>query len=624
MDGDRPRETVLLPIEEGWSAKRKLRLLMMAVPACLSAAVVFVVLMVSLTPFSVRSMAIANKHAINEPIYIELSQGIADGFKPTISPAVKGEWRYERSALGVHALSFVPGYFGLTPNTTYTVRLTKMKRLTGQALPDQEFKFTTEAAPGTASVKPAQNAKNVPADTTFTVRLTGPNRGMRSLRLELAPKATVNAQKSTDDVTFNWKPRGLLKQGQTYELKLFDTRLTPKKLLQSYKFTTAKEPKIVDRTGGLLYPNRPVDVTFGMPMKKTGAAVKCTCVGSGGWKDESTYRFHPKGLKVATNYTFTVVKGIRAKDGGITAKDYAFQIATPGAVKATIAPLGTSAALNAAIKVTFNQDVNRREAEKRFSLSPKAKGKFIWQNDKSMIFQPTKLAQQKNYTVTLARGVTPETFGKPSSKTFKMKFVTKAVTTKLKVPVHAQQHPSSCEAAALRMALAFYGTKDIDANIVRKMGYNGKYKQGNEWDDPNKMYVGNIDGKQSLYQGYGAYGAPIAKAARAYGRGAEVKYGATPRYVAGQILKGYPVIIIGTVGHMSPQHVTWQGPNGTVHAWMGMHARTVVGVVGTAENPKGFWVNDPYRGTHEYWTPKKLASDLAAISEVPDQVVVVR
>jgi uncharacterized protein YvpB len=222
-------------------------------------------------------------------------------------------------------------------------------------------------------------------------------------------------------------------------------------------------------------------------------------------------------------------------------------------------------------------------------------------------------------------GIIPVRFGLPSTAAFSMQFTTEPRTIKLNVPVYAQQHPSSCEAAALRMALAYRGVNDIDSSIVQKMGYSPRFKDKatNSWDDPNAMYVGNIDGSQSRYEAYGAYAAPVAKAARAYGRAAEVHYGITPQLIAQQVYSGNPVVIIGTVSHMSPLPISWSGPNGVVHAWMGEHARTVIGVAGQADNPIGFWVNDPYRGTQEYWSYARLVADINAIPQVPAQGAVI-
>lgn len=604
-----------------WSRRK---LVFIGLPACLVLSFLLLLLLLSLAPFDTKLAARTDGHAVNEPIGLELSQAIGADIEATISPEVPGEWRYDRSFLGVRGLTFVPGETGLNPATTYTLRLAGLERVTGQSLPDQKFEIKTEAAPSVASVSPKSDMKDVPADSVLSITLAGPNRGMRELRAEVAPKTELVMEKSADDIVFGWKAKELLAQGKKYEMKVFDTRSGSQEPIATAAFTTAREPKVKATTKGFMYPDKPIDITFDMAMKQEGEVVKCACDGSGKWKSDTVYQFTPAKLEVDKTYAYSVLQGVRSAKGGILEKDQKFKLKTPGVVKADVPMVGNRVALNTPIVVTFDQPVDRAVAQAKFSLSPKAEGGFTWKDDKTMTFTPKKLRQQQNYTVTVASGVKPLKFGKTSDQSFAMQFSTEPKTTKLDVPVLAQQHPSSCEAASLKMALAFRGINDSEANIVRKMGYNGKHKKGNKWDDPNQMYVGNIDGSQSRYEGYGAYGAPIAKAAKAYGRDAHVQYGATPSYVAEQILKGNPVVIIGTVSHMNPSYISWEGPSGKVHAWMGMHARTVVGVVGSAKDPVSFWVNDPYRGTHEQWTPERLANDLATVPQVSSQVVVVK
>ena len=64
---------------------------------------------------------------------------------------------------------------------------------------------------------------------------------------------------------------------------------------------------------------------------------------------------------------------------------------------------------------------------------------------------------------------------------------------KLDVPYYQQQYANSCEAASLRMALAYYGINiSDDLEIVKKFGYDPRDKDtiNNEWDNPQEMFVG--------------------------------------------------------------------------------------------------------------------------------------
>lgn len=566
-------------------------------------------------------------HAINQPVTIELNQIVSTAVLPKMSPQAKGEWQIDTSAIGTRQFVFVPEEKGFTPATEYTVTLENLKRLTGQPVPSQSLALVTERAPGVTSLTPTANASNVPADSPISAVLTSPNRNMRDLQIQLIPEEKVKPPMSRDDTTFSWQPEAILKQGQEYTLKLFDAQSAdPAKPLIETKFTTAKEPGIEKRSEDFLYPEETIDVVFDQSMQKDKPGVTCECEGEGKWADDRTYSFKPLRVEVNKVYKYAVPKGVRASAGGLRAEDAAFEIKTPGAVQATIGELGSGVGAKTAISVYFDQPVKKETATARFGIEPKVDGSFSWPNATTMVFSPKEYGRQATYTASVLPGIVPERFGLNSDKVFSMRFTTEARTVKLNVPLYAQQHPSSCEAASLRMALAFRGVNDIDRNIVQKMGYNprSKDKANNSWDDPNEMYVGDINGLQFQYQAYGAYAAPIAKAARAHGRDASVHYNISPQFVAGQIHAGNPVVIIGTVSHINPIPVTWNGPNGVVDAWLGQHARTVVGVVGEADNPVGFWVNDPYRGTHEYWSPDRLMRDVNNTGKVPSQAAVIK
>ncbi|MGH9856542.1 MAG: C39 family peptidase, partial [Acidobacteriota bacterium] len=324
-------------------------------------------------------------------------------------------------------------------------------------------------------------------------------------------------------------------------------------------FTTAKEPGITGKSENFLYPEETIDVTFDTAMRTGEPGIRCACEGTGQWKNNKTYQFKPAKVTVNKAYKFVVPKGLRAVSGGLRSKDAAYAVRTPGPVRAYIAGLGGNANAGAPITVTFDQPVQKTTAQAAFGISPKVSGSFAWPDATTMVFTPRGYEQQTTYVTSMQPGVAPVRFGLPGGVRVAMQFTTEPKTVKLNIPVLAQQHPSSCEAASLRMALAFRGVRDADASIVRKMGYNGRHKNHakNAWDDPTQMYVGDINGSQSQYQGYGAYAAPIANAARAYGRNASAHYGASAGFVARQIYAGNPVIIIGTVSHMTPIPISW-------------------------------------------------------------------
>jgi uncharacterized protein YvpB len=125
---------------------------------------------------------------------------------------------------------------------------------------------------------------------------------------------------------------------------------------------------------------------------------------------------------------------------------------------------------------------------------------------------------------------------------------------KLKVPYFSQQYANSCEASSLRMALAYYHIEILDdMDIVQRFGYNPRKKDTvlNEWDNPQEMFVGNIDIVGST-EGYGVYGKPVEKAAVSYGREAVYITKITAQLLAKELKAGHPIILWGYTSITAP------------------------------------------------------------------------
>ena len=74
-----------------------------------------------------------------------------------------------------------------------------------------------------------------------------------------------------------------------------------------------------------------------------------------------------------------------------------------------------------------------------------------------MIFQPSlPFSPQTTYKVKILPGV-KSIYGLDSNQTFETSFTTELQTIKLAVPMDFQDYPLSCEAASLKMALAYKG-----------------------------------------------------------------------------------------------------------------------------------------------------------------------
>ncbi len=200
---------------------------------------------------------------------------------------------------------------------------------------------------------------------------------------------------------------------------------------------------------------------------------------------------------------------------------------------------------------------------------------------------------------------------------------------KLKAPAYKQQYANSCEAATLRMALAFKGLIKNEIQILTKFGYNPTYIDltNNIWDDPQKQFVGYIDVTGKPFGGYGVYGIPVAKAIESFGLKAEyaTSTNITPTFLAQAVDNNNPVIVWGYSSFTAPPY-TWKTKENTkVKAFRGEHVRLIVGFRGTIEKPIGFYVNDSLKGRYaEYWTSEKLMENIQKVPGVTDQAVVVK
>lgn len=196
----------------------------------------------------------------------------------------------------------------------------------------------------------------------------------------------------------------------------------------------------------------------------------------------------------------------------------------------------------------------------------------------------------------------------------------------LDVPFFKQQYIRSCEEASLRMVLAFYDIATDDMTIAQKVGYDPHPwdLKNNIWDDPNKMFVGNIDDPNQ--NGYGAFAPAIASAARAYGRDAESYVSVSAVFLAENIYSGYPVIVWGFYDVPPFTKYSWTTPEGNkIVAYKGEHARVVVGVFGNASKPVGFLLDDPLTGEkEEYWSSERLMAHINEFGNLTNQAVVVK
>ena len=171
----------------------------------------------------------------------------------------------------------------------------------------------------------------------------------------------------------------------------------------------------------------------------------------------------------------------------------------------------------------------------------------------------------------------------------------------LDVAWHHQEHNLSCEAAALKMVLSYYGVALDEVTLMDLMGRDGRPAGLDAahrlvtWGDPAQAYVGDPDGRIERYQGYGAYHQPVARAAWLAGvsvlESGSGLYGSPvpPGDLYRQVLAGHPSVawISNTYHQVSLRSYTaYDGA--AVRYTLTEHAVAVVGV-----RPDAVLIDDP-------------------------------
>lgn len=289
----------------------------------------------------------------------------------------------------------------------------------------------------------------------------------------------------------------------------------------------------------------------------------------------------------------------------------------------TILPSGKHQSTKSSITFLFSHPVSLPLLKSSVTIVPNVSGSFSV-NGRIGTFTPdSPLAPETQYQVKVASSI-HGLEGEKLSTAVSARFETRAETHILAVPYYRQQFSRSCEAASLRMALAYLGTVANDKEIVTAAGYDPREPNWGDktWDDPYEMFVGFLDGKQV---GYGMYASALAKASSALGHSSRVLKNPTSEELAQAIWNDTPVVIWGYIKGTAPKLSYFYTDAGKrIPIYSNEHARTIVGVVGSPENPVGFYVHDPLSGlANEYWTAQDLEKHMSLFGAVSNQALVI-
>ena len=579
----------------------------------------FLVFFICKTQLAIKTHVVSHAHRVDRPFEIELTQAVSaiPTTKVAVSPAIDGRWEYKSGGLfGRDKLVLTPKTY-FKAGTTYTVKLPAAQRMVAGTASIAPVTFKTETAPSLTKEKTAglQASAVVAADYEFAVKLAAPNRGLRALELRTTPEIALTKSVQKDQ-TFSWKPKELLPQGGEVALELYDTKNNVSLLKKSVKI--ADEPAAPSVAKALLTSKSdPLTLVFAQPIDpESEKLITIDTPGKGAWSNDTTYVFTPENLEPGKKYSYTIKQGLRSKTGGIVTADRVGEFAARG----NVGVIGTSPGgknlpqASQVIKFTFDQPVDRASVDQRFAVSSGTVVGTSWQGNTFMA-TVNNLGFQQAVTARIAAGVVNAEFGLPSAREFSTTFTTEVRTVKLNIPYYRQQYAASCAAASLRMVLASKGIMASDMDIVQRMGYNprsiDKSTTPPTWDNPQDMFVGNVNGSIVAGTGAGPDAPPVAKAARSYGINASSVTGIGIGWIAEQIHAGRAVLMFGAT-KPGAGYIKWKTPNGVdITMQLTSHVRTITGIVGEPHAPLGFWVHDPLTGGPRYWSAGELANNLA-------------
>lgn len=575
---------------------------------------------VSVTPNARDGMALASplKIRFNVPVVRRL-------ISPVIEPEIEGSWHWEGGINNGHLARtyvFEPETIW-QPDQEYSVKISGVAQvLRPHQSKNEEISFLTKSLPTIVSASISDSETELSPEAEIAVKLDQPLASIVdfSFRLEPETELTVNEDPVTHQ--YRLKPTQPLHQGQQYRL------LAEREILQMSRSSGAvinrigktlvferafrtKTPPAVSEfqpQGNAVLPlTNEIKIGFTMPMvrQEIDQAITISPPLEGKWQWESDQAFVFKiaqPLPRATNYQVVIAAGVHAQNSSFFENATALNFATVGALKVASATPSKKAgvSIDTTIKLVFDQPIQQNSVAAKLAIDPPIAYDAAWAPS-SVVLKPTApLVYNVTYRVTVNKGA-ESLYGLPSVSDYTTTFSTEEKVVLLNIAWDRQDRALSCEAAALKMALAYKGVQVSEDEIMNQIGYDPTPRTAEQWGDPDIAFVGDINGAQNT-TGYGVHWGPVARAASTW-RPTQALSGMSVNEIARELEAGNPVVVWGVTG---PAHAeTWLTPAGrTINVWKGEHARTVIGFKGSVDSPTSFVLNDPLAGRISWATAK--------------------
>jgi uncharacterized protein YvpB len=154
----------------------------------------------------------------------------------------------------------------------------------------------------------------------------------------------------------------------------------------------------------------------------------------------------------------------------------------------------------------------------------------------------------------------------------------------LTAPIIKQDMALDCESAALEVALAIQGIHVNQDEIFESLPQDARPVElgpdgyPERWGDPYVDFVGDVNGYEPSYTGYGVYYPPILAAAKQYGATAQGGLGWTVPEIIQQLRDGNSVVVWLTSDFKAHAPRYWTAWDGRRIPWaVGEHAVPVIG-----------------------------------------------
>jgi uncharacterized protein YvpB len=172
----------------------------------------------------------------------------------------------------------------------------------------------------------------------------------------------------------------------------------------------------------------------------------------------------------------------------------------------------------------------------------------------------------------------------PPTATTSNPLATDAGSVSLPAPIIKQDLALDCESAALEVALSVHGIHVAQDQIFASLPQDARQVQlgpdgyPEHWGDPYVAFVGDVNGYEPSFTGYGVYYPPIAAAAQRYGAQVQAGVGWTVPEIILQLREGNSVVVWLTSDFKPHTPRYWTAWDGRRIPWaVGEHAVPVIG-----------------------------------------------